>query len=100
MQANTNVIPPFDMKVFQLSQISMEIQINCIDLSFLAYYYNHQDQASYQNILLLNGILNKLEGRAEEVVGIRGANSWVEIKDAFVQNFGDQRDDNCLNHLV
>ncbi|KAJ8910720.1 hypothetical protein NQ315_005894 [Exocentrus adspersus] len=38
-----------------------------------------------------------LEGRAEEVVAINGANNWDDIKNALIQNFGDQRDENCLN---
>lgn len=88
---NLSIIPNFDGNPNKLHRF-----INASE-SILTHYYDHQNQGSFQNILLLNGILNKLEGKAEEVVGIRGANSWIDIKSTLIQNFGDHRDENCLN---
>ncbi|KAF2890969.1 hypothetical protein ILUMI_15204 [Ignelater luminosus] len=34
---------------------------------------------------------------AEEVIAIYGCDSWKKIKETLLQNFGDQRDENCLN---
>lgn len=75
----------------------MEIRTNCTDL------FKHQRQfyhiiLTLRNLLILNGILNKLQGKAEEVVAIHGAtNNWNDIKNALLLHFGDQRDENCLN---
>lgn len=43
--------------------------------SILTYYYATDNPENSQNILLLNGILNKLLGRVEEVIGITGASN-------------------------
>lgn len=88
---NLSVIPHFDGNSNKLHRFITASE------SILNHYYDRVNVNNFQNVLLMNGILNKLEGRAEEVVAINGANSWDDIKNALVQNFGDQRDENCLN---
>ncbi|KAF2883391.1 hypothetical protein ILUMI_22779 [Ignelater luminosus] len=89
---NLSIIPNFDGNVNKLHRF-----INAVE-SILNHYYDDKNLGSFQNVLLLNGILNKLEGRAEEVIAIYGCDSWKKIKETLLQNFGDQRDENCLNH--
>lgn len=88
---NLSIIPNFDGNPNKLHRFISASE------SILTHYYDIQNTNNFQNILLLNGILNKLEGRAEEVIAINGANSWESIKKTLLQNFGDQRDENCLN---
>ena len=88
---NLSIIPKFDGNVNKLFRF-----INATE-SILNHFYDRQNLSNFQNVLLMNGILNKLEGRAEEVVAITGANSWDDIKKTLIDNFGDQRDENCLN---
>lgn len=89
---NLSIIPNFNgnpNKLYRFIEASEAI---------LTHYFDTDNAANFQNVLLLNGILNKLEGRAEEVVAISGSSSnWNGIKDTLIQNFGDQRDENCLN---
>lgn len=68
VQAEAHVISPFDIKNLSIIQ-NLKENLNKL-----------QDQANFQNVLLFNVILNKLEDSAEDLVGIRGANTWVEIK--------------------
>lgn len=49
-----------------------------------------------QNMYIFNSIISKLRGRAEEVISISGSQTWEEVKDTLVTNFGDQRDENSL----
>lgn len=88
---NLSIIPHFDGNCNKLHRFISAAE------SILTHYYDQANPNSFQNTLLLNGILNKLDGRAEEVVAIYGAKSWEDIKNALLQNFGDQRDENCLN---
>lgn len=88
---NLSIIPNFDGNPNKLHRF-----INSSE-SILCHYFDSNNPNNFQNILLLNGILNKLEGRAEEVVSITGASDWGTIKRTLIQNFGDQRDENCLN---
>lgn len=88
---NLSVIPTFDGNPNKLHRF-----ISVAD-SILNHYFDAANAANFQNILLLNGIINKIEGRAEEVIAIHGAKSWNEIKQVLISNFGDQRDENCLN---
>lgn len=88
---NLSVIPNFDGNPNKLHRF-----INATE-AILTHYYDDINIHNFQNILLLNGILSKLEGRAEEVVAINGTNEWDTIKNTLIQNFGDQRDENCLN---
>lgn len=88
---NLSIIPQFDGNCNKLHRFISAAE------SILTHYYDQANPNSFQNTLLLNGILNKLDGRAEEVVAIYGAKSWEDIKNTLIQNFGDQRDENCLN---
>lgn len=88
---NLSIIPTFNGNPNRLHRFVDACE------SILTYYYDRQDNNSFQNILLINGILNKLEGRAEEVIAINGVKSWDDIKFTLLENFGDQRDENCLN---
>lgn len=88
---NLSVIPNFNGSPNKLNRFIS------VSESILNHYYDRQRPENFQNTLLINGILNKLEGRAEEVVAINGGNSWDDIKNTLLQNFGDQRDENCLN---
>lgn len=88
---NLSIIPSFDGNPNKLHRFISACE------SILTHYYDRNDPNSFQNNLLLNGILNKLENRAEEVVGINGVDNWDDIKNTLLQNFGDQRDENCLN---
>lgn len=49
-----------------------------------------------QNMYVFNSIISKLTGRAEEVISISGAQTWGDIKNTLITNFGDQRDENSL----
>lgn len=89
---NLNVIPDFDGNPNKLHRFIQASE------AILLHYFDLENTNNFQNTLLLNGILNKLHGRAEEIVAIHGAtNSWDNIKNALLLNFGDQRDENCLN---
>lgn len=59
--------------------------------SILSQYYYGRDRGCYQNILLLNGIINYLVGSAEEVASIGGNSNWVFIKSTLIQNCDAQR---------
>lgn len=88
---NLSIIPNFNGNPNKLHRFIS------VSESILNHYYDRQNLNNFQNTLLINGILNKLEGRAEEVVAINGAQNWTDIRNALLQNFGDQRDENCLN---
>lgn len=88
---NLSIIPNFDGNPNKLYRFISASE------SILTHYFDKTNLANFQNVLLMNGILNKLEGRAEEVIAINGADSWDDIKNTLLQNFGDQRDENCLN---
>ncbi|KAJ8984984.1 hypothetical protein NQ317_016895 [Molorchus minor] len=88
---NLSIIPSFDGNPNKLHRFIS------VSETILNHYFDTQNTSNFQNTLLLNGILNKLEGRAEEVIGITGTRDWNSIKNALLQNFGDQRDENCLN---
>ncbi|KAG5870843.1 hypothetical protein JTB14_029549 [Gonioctena quinquepunctata] len=63
--------------------------------TLLNHYWHRVNTGCIQNILLLQGIISKLIGRAEEVV-CYGCDNWDSIKNTLIQNFGDQRDENSL----
>lgn len=50
---------------------------------------------NFQNLKLINGIVNKLQGHAQEAVLIRGAKNWYD-KNTLIQIFGDHRPENSL----
>lgn len=39
--------------------------------------------------------MNKLEKKAEGVIGVNDDNNWTDIKNNLLQNCGDERDENC-----
>lgn len=88
---NLSMVPNFDGNPTRLTRF-----INASE-SILNRYFDTNDLNNFQNTIIMNSLLNKLEGRAEEVVAIYGSNSWNDIKSALIKNFGDQRDENCLN---
>ena len=85
------IIPNFDGNPARLHRFISACE------SILSRYFDANNLDNFQNVVLLNSILNKIEGRAEEVVAIYGSQSWAVIKNALLQNFGDQRDENSLN---
>ncbi|XP_072392318.1 uncharacterized protein [Diabrotica undecimpunctata] len=86
-----SIIPNFDGNINKLHRF-----VNATE-SILNHYFDRNNLASFQNVLLLNGILNKLEGKAEEIVAISGAKTWPDIKNTLILNFGYHGDENCLN---
>lgn len=89
---NLSIIPDFDGNPNKLHRFIQSSE------AILLHYFDANNLANFQNTLLLNGILNKLHGRAEEIIAIHGATSnWNDIKNALLLHFGDQRDENCLN---
>lgn len=60
-------------------------------------YYDRDNPDNFQNVIVTNGIIGKLQGKALEIIDINGARNWDEIKDVLIQNFADQRDENSLN---
>lgn len=84
------IIPKYDGNPNQLNRFIESCE--CI----LTQYYNPVDATCFNNIILLHSILNRLEGKAEEIVNINGVSSWLEMKQVLLKNFGDQRDENCL----
>lgn len=86
------IIPKFDGNPNHLSRFISTCE------TILRKYYNYVHPASAENQIILYSILNKLDGRAEEVINISGEiTSWDQIKLILLQHFGDQRDENCLN---
>lgn len=84
------IIPKYDGNPNQLNRFILTCE------SILSQYYNTVDTESFSNTLLLHSILNRLEGKAEEIVNINGVSSWEHMKQVLLKNFGDQRDENCL----
>lgn len=62
----------------------------------LIQFYIPENPDCFQNQLVLNSILGKLRGKAEEVVNINGATTWEVVKGVLLQHFSDQRDENSL----
>ncbi|KAJ8978146.1 hypothetical protein NQ317_016848 [Molorchus minor] len=69
-----------------------------VSVTLLNHYFDTRAEqvGCIQNVLILQGIISKLKGRAKEVVSIYGCNDWEQIKETLIQNFGDQRDENSL----
>lgn len=85
------IIPKYDGNPNQLNRFITTCQ------SILTQFYNRTDPECFNNTILLHSILNRLEGKAEEIVNINGVSSWDHMKLVLLKNFGDQRDENCLN---
>lgn len=69
-----------------------------VSVTLLNHYFDARPEniGCIQNVLILQGIISKIKGRAKEVISIYGCNSWESIKETLIQNFGDQRDENSL----
>lgn len=69
-----------------------------VSVTLLNHYFDTRPDniGCIQNVLILQGIISKLTGRAKEVISIYGCNDWEQIKETLIQNFGDQRDENSL----
>lgn len=65
--------------------------------SILTQFYNENEPNNFQNQIVLQNILGKLRGRAEEVVNIHGSATWASVKSVLLQHFSDQRDEKALN---
>lgn len=63
----------------------------------LTQFYNAEEPDNFQNQIVLQNILGKLRGRAEEVINIHGSATWASVKSVLLQHFSDQRDENALN---
>jgi hypothetical protein len=85
------VVPTYDGKVNSLYRF-----ISAID-SIVEQYYDVANPDNFQNVIVTNGIISKLIGKASEVIDINAARNWNEIKTALIENFADQRDENSLN---
>lgn len=91
IKSSLQIIPNYDGNPNQLSRFITTCEI------ILSQYYDATQPDSFTNCIILHNILNKLQGRAEEVVNINGVSSWDHIKNVLQKNFCDQRDENCLN---
>lgn len=85
------VVPIYDGNVNSLYRF-----LNITE-SVVKQYYDPEKPKSFQNVVVINGIIGKLRGKALEAIDINAVNSWTEIKHVLVQNFADQRDENSLN---
>jgi hypothetical protein len=85
------VIPDYDGNANQLHRFITTCE------TVLTQYFDVAQPNHFNNQVLLHSVLNKLKGKAEEVVTINGVFSWNEIKQVLIKNFADQRDENCLN---
>lgn len=85
------VIPDYDGNANQLHRFITTCE------TVLTQYFDVAQPNNFNNQVLLHSILNKMKGKAEEVVTINGVSSWNEIKQVLIKNFADQRDENCLN---
>lgn len=65
--------------------------------SILTQFYIANEPNNFQNQIVLQNILGKLKGRAEEAVNIHGSQTWASVKSVLLQHFSDQRDENALN---
>lgn len=59
-------------------------------------YWDQNSPGCLKNKFLLNSIIAKLKGRAEEIVAVSGAQTWPQIKNTLLTTFGDLRDENAL----
>lgn len=85
------IIPKYDGNPNQLHRFIETSE------TILTQFYDRTTPDCFNNSIILHNILNKLEGKAEEIVNINGVSSWDHIKTVLLKNFGDQRDENSLN---
>lgn len=91
IKSSMQIIPNYDGNPNQLHRFITTCEL------ILTKYYDVTNPDCFNNSMLLHQILNKIQGKAEEIVNINGVNSWEQLKSVLLKNFGDQRDENCLN---
>lgn len=91
IKSSLQIIPNYDGSPNQLHRFITTCE------TILTQYYDAETPNCFNNSLILHSILNKLQGKAEEIVNINGVTSWEQLKFVLLKNFGDQRDENCLN---
>ncbi|XP_074030369.1 uncharacterized protein [Leptinotarsa decemlineata] len=84
------IVPEYDGSPNELYQF-----IN-VSTMILNEYWNTEDPGCFQNHVLIQGLLNKLQGRAKDVISVYGCSDWNSIKGTLIQNFADQRNENSL----
>lgn len=80
-----DLLPNFDgtpHKLYRFITLAGEI---------LDIYWDHSNVTSLNNKFLLNSIISKLKGRAEEIVAVSGAKTWPQIKDTLLTTFGETK---------
>lgn len=85
------VVPEYDGNSNSLYRF-----LNAVN-SVVTQYYDVNNEKNFQNVIVVNGIIGKLRGKALEIIDVTAANTWARIKEVLVQNFSDQRDENSLN---
>lgn len=84
------MIPKFDGNPADLNRFIESSE------TLLTYMFDPSQTRNFRNIIISNGILNKLEGEAKSIINIYGSRSWLEVKETLIANFGDQRDESSL----
>lgn len=85
-----NIIPDYDGNPNRLFRFISTSE------SVLTQFYQEAEPDNFQNQIVLQSILGKLKGKAEEVVNIHGCTLWSTVKQVLLQHFSDQRDENVL----
>ncbi|XP_026681671.1 uncharacterized protein LOC113468745 [Diaphorina citri] len=58
----------------------------------VAYFWDNQNAASFQNFSLINSLKAKIKGDAKLNISSFSTNSWDELKKALIDTYGDKRD--------
>lgn len=61
---------------------------------FLLYHFDRNTRNNFQNIKLINGILNNFLNRAGEAVLIGGAKTYTGTNNSFIETLEDKRNGN------
>lgn len=80
-----NEIPKYEGTPSELSEYIRAVE------DIFSQFWQIQNPAAYINKLLLSAARNRLKGAALEVVTGHFINSWIELKQLLIDNFGDQR---------
>ncbi|CAB3222779.1 unnamed protein product [Arctia plantaginis] len=84
-------VPDFDGNPNVLTRF-----IQICDQIVTSYMSTEADNA-LSNLCLLNGILNKITGPAASIINSNGVpDNWLDIRNALINNFADQRDETAL----
>lgn len=86
-----NCVPTFNGNPSELNRF-----LSVCD-SLIQTFYDVNNPANFRNTYLLNSLISKLEGNAKVIINIQGCKTWLEVRNALQNNFGDQRDETCLN---